>query len=719
MKAVGVLLGIVAIAVIAVFVINKQKPDSATTPEGKREQPGSSPAPRAATAQSGHPQVEATFKASHGRDLSGLIIDVQIKVQSIQESVNGLRTVLQNQGLDPQGDNDFKEQEKHLAKVEKWQESLKLQYRKALVQFEKFRLTPSEQLQEEMDTTLGQGIVYAQRILNDENPEKKMDTVAEGEFKTGAGKQLWDIIGEVGKKVATQEETLAKLKKLLEDKGQSPDRDPDYSKARIELSKMKRWKAKLDGHFAAALLAYEKSTLNLSGDASIKMEKSLMEGKLYAQNILEGKNPDYVLPATMVVTRVPAKHSARIIQIWNRLERLENQDSYPLAHEVEKLLGRADMRGIQRVDVAAAREMDGVPLKIKGLDKVIWWQYFNGDQRKRSIVLMFDEQQKRLQGWKWAERVDVGESKLGEPKGFADQAMSAFKAGKGSGLNREIEAQLDLVAKEKAELDQFGKNLKKTDDFYKDFEKWTEIWKKLDLRSSSEPKAKLREAFLQDARNKSLPTRAGEAAVQAKLKEGSELLRAIWEEYQTAKVGIANPLPELKVSIAGQAKLTPGQAAEYSGIFKPEDPGQDVDELGLSREWFVFKQGEKFDAAKHLKGRGVKIQHMFNEAGTYQIWLVVRQQKRLVASQAVNVQVVRPRKTQGQVTSVNSQFGIIYIDIGQADTEAGAEYTVRRGLNLVGRLKVGRIQQDKALCRLDKANSPGQPKVGDQVILVE
>ena len=98
---------------------------------------------------------------------------------------------------------------------------------------------------------------------------------------------------------------------------------------------------------------------------------------------------------------------------------------------------------------------------------------------------------------------------------------------------------------------------------------------------------------------------------------------------------------------------------------------------------------------------------------------MVRQQKRPVASQAVYVQVVRPRKTQGQVTSVNSQFGIIYIDIGQADTEAGAEYAVRRGVNLVGRLKVGRIQQDKALCRLDKANSPGQPKVGDQVILVE
>ncbi|MEE2715713.1 MAG: hypothetical protein VYD34_06905, partial [Verrucomicrobiota bacterium] len=131
------------------------------------------------------------------------------------------------------------------------------------------------------------------------------------------------------------------------------------------------------------------------------------------------------------------------------------------------------------------------------------------------------------------------------------------------------------------------------------------------------------------------------------------------------------------------------------------------------------RHGEKYDAAKHLVGRANKAEHIFLSAGAYQVWFVVRQNKGLVASQMVNVNVVRPRKTSGQVTNVISKFGVVHIDIGKKDIEVGAMFTVRRGNQLVGQLVAGRVEPRMSFCRLVKANSPGQPQVGDQIVLVK
>ena len=69
----------------------------------------------------------------------------------------------------------------------------------------------------------------------------------------------------------------------------------------------------------------------------------------------------------------------------------------------------------------------------------------------------------------------------------------------------------------------------------------------------------------------------------------------------------------------------------------------------------------------------------------------------------------------GKVTKLNTAFGLIHINLGPKYSRVGQKYTVRRGTQLIGLLTVVRLQGEEAICKLDKANSPGVPQVGDSV----
>ena len=69
---------------------------------------------------------------------------------------------------------------------------------------------------------------------------------------------------------------------------------------------------------------------------------------------------------------------------------------------------------------------------------------------------------------------------------------------------------------------------------------------------------------------------------------------------------------------------------------------------------------------------------------------------------------------EGKVTKILAQFGLIHTNLGPV-AKVGQKYIVRRNKNLIARMSVTRIAGTEAICKLDKANSPSVPQVGDSV----
>ena len=69
----------------------------------------------------------------------------------------------------------------------------------------------------------------------------------------------------------------------------------------------------------------------------------------------------------------------------------------------------------------------------------------------------------------------------------------------------------------------------------------------------------------------------------------------------------------------------------------------------------------------------------------------------------------------GKVTHVYATYGLYEIRLENRVTQVGARHAVRRKGQLIGYLTVVRMRGGNSVCKLDKDNSPGVPRVGDDV----
>jgi len=356
--------------------------------------------------------LELAFREKSGRELWELMLETRARVQAREKLVAKLKRFLKAKA---RNDPDYREQLNHLKTSQKWQANLEARYRKAVIYYAQLQLEPTPEAQECLDDQILLATDFARKILGGKNPGKRVDTAIEREFKAGAGRELWELMSEIKGMSMEAEEKLGNLKRLLEGKGLGPDEDPDFSQHQIQLSRLKYWRMKLERYYKAALLAFQKRRLNLSDDVSAQMARSLAEGVDYARKVLDGKEPDFEPPAPIKVKNVD-QHSQKIIHIWKKLEWIQNHEVYPDSKGIERIFGRADDRGIQRVDITAAKQLNWVHFTGRGVQNLVWWRYIDGNDRKRWVLLWFREGDQQLVGWNWNELKNEKGINLGPPR---------------------------------------------------------------------------------------------------------------------------------------------------------------------------------------------------------------------------------------------------------------------------------------------------------------
>ena len=72
-------------------------------------------------ASGNHPQMESEFKAKEGNPIWNHVVDVRILVESVEESLESLKSVLNGQGFDPGQDSEFNKQQKRYKDLRRWQ----------------------------------------------------------------------------------------------------------------------------------------------------------------------------------------------------------------------------------------------------------------------------------------------------------------------------------------------------------------------------------------------------------------------------------------------------------------------------------------------------------------------------------------------------------------------------------------------------------------------
>lgn len=208
-------------------------------------------------------------------------------------------------------------------------------------------------------------------------------------------------------------------------------------------------------------------------------------------------------------------------------------------------------------------------------------------------------------------------------------------------------------------------------------------------------------------------TKAGEA--EQKVATAEENLSNLQKEMDTANNATQKAKTDLQLATQAKAQAEAAQATAEGNLGGAIQAKNDAESklAGAQQDasdWET-KYNQAIATANRAGGGGKELKEW--KALTFKGKPISAAEVKVILAAKEKAEAV-PAKT-GKVTKLNAAFGLIHINLGAKYSRIGQKYTVRRGTQLIGLLTVVRISGEEAICKLDKANSPGVPQVGDGV----